>query len=80
MASAVGWERGIVLPESGRKGTATWLDDRSGGPPLRFDSLPEGRKNRTYTKEERNAVVDYAVRQRWGKSVNESAKECGAAG
>ncbi|MCY3974743.1 MAG: hypothetical protein OXF02_04270 [Simkaniaceae bacterium] len=80
MASAIGRGRGVVWPESRQRGTAIWLDDRFGGPPLRFGPLPEGRKNRTYTEEERNAVVDYAVKQRRTKSVDECAKECGATG
>ncbi|MCY3974308.1 MAG: hypothetical protein OXF02_02020, partial [Simkaniaceae bacterium] len=80
MASAIGWERGVVWPEGRQKGTAVWLDGRFGGPPLRFGPLPEDRKNRTYTEEERDAVVNYAVRQRLEKSVDECAKECGATG
>ncbi|MCY3974035.1 MAG: hypothetical protein OXF02_00595 [Simkaniaceae bacterium] len=81
MASAIGWERGVVWSESRRKkGTAVWFDNRLGGPPLRFGPLPEGRKNRVYTKAERSAVVHYAVEQRRTKSVDECAAECGTTG
>ncbi|MCY3974914.1 MAG: hypothetical protein OXF02_05160, partial [Simkaniaceae bacterium] len=59
-----------------REGTAIWLDDRFGGPPLRFASLPKG-KRRRYTEEERGAVVDYAVEQREMKTIGECTKEIG---
>ena len=98
MASAIGWERDVVWPESGQKGTATqlaermdgtpplkrrrdkgtatWLDNRFGGPPLRFDPLPKGGRRR-YTEEERGAVLDYVVEQRDVKCADECAKEIG---
>ncbi|MCY3973990.1 MAG: hypothetical protein OXF02_00360 [Simkaniaceae bacterium] len=77
MASAIGEGRSVVQPESEEYGTAMWLDNRLGGPPLRFGPLPQGRKHRVYTEEERNAVVNYAVEQRLVKSIEKCAVECG---
>ncbi|MCY3975188.1 MAG: hypothetical protein OXF02_06595 [Simkaniaceae bacterium] len=77
MASAIGEGWNVVWSESKQKGTAIWLGKVPGQPPLRFDPLPEGRKRRCFTKEEKRAVVDYAVEVRKSKSIGTCAKEIG---
>ena len=77
MTSAVGEGRSMVWPMSEEAGTATWLDKVPGGPPLRFDPLPGGTGQRRCTKEEKRAVVDYALEVRKTKFAGECAKEIG---
>ncbi|MCY3974741.1 MAG: hypothetical protein OXF02_04260 [Simkaniaceae bacterium] len=78
MASAIGEGWNVVWPVNAeRGGTATWLDKVPGSPPLRFDPLPEGVGRRRFTKEEKRAVVDYAVEVRKTKSMDTCAKEVG---
>ena len=67
----------MVWPMSEKAGTATWLDKVPGGPPLRFDPLPGGTGQRRCTKEEKRAVVDYALEVRKTKFAGECAKEIG---
>ncbi|MCY3975026.1 MAG: hypothetical protein OXF02_05730, partial [Simkaniaceae bacterium] len=75
---------GVCLPKRQKRGccmrgglgTAIWLDNRLGGPPLRFDPLPKGERRR-YTETERSAIINYVVEQRDVKCADECAKEIG---
>ena len=67
----------MVWPMGEREGTATWFYKMPGRPPLRFDPLPEGKRQRKFTKEEKRAVVDYALEMREIQSAGECAKEVG---
>ncbi|MCY3974377.1 MAG: hypothetical protein OXF02_02370 [Simkaniaceae bacterium] len=91
MASAIGEGQSAMRPVSSekgattgkkrytrQKGTATWFHKKiRGEPPLRFDPLSGGKRQRSYTKREQDAVVDYAVEMRGVKSPEKCAKECG---
>ncbi|MCY3973996.1 MAG: hypothetical protein OXF02_00390 [Simkaniaceae bacterium] len=78
MASAIGEKRSTAWPE--RAGTAIWNESYgiTGGPPLRFEPLQKGKK-RTFTKEEKEALVDYVLEMRETKSLAVCAEECGIA-
>ncbi|MCY3974364.1 MAG: hypothetical protein OXF02_02305 [Simkaniaceae bacterium] len=75
--SAVGEWRGLVWLMGEKAGTAVWLCKVPGGPPLRFDPLPEGVRQRKCTEEEKRAVVDYALEVRKKKLAGKCAEEVG---
>ncbi|MCY3975323.1 MAG: hypothetical protein OXF02_07275 [Simkaniaceae bacterium] len=76
LPEALGGEDAMALAIGEGQGTAIWLNRSMGGPPLRFDPLPEGRQRR-FTEEERCEIVDYALEMREVKSFKDCAEEIG---